>query len=350
MNTTRENAAPTIVDIARACGVSKMTVSYVINDKPVVKAATRERVIRAMREMNFHPSAVARGLSSKKVHTVGLLFSSFKPAQFVIHPYSNGILQGIMSQAEREGYNVTIFASPWKNSEVSAPQLRDGRTDGIIVVAPPLRSDILPGLVSLRLPVVAVASQPHDGVSVVDVDNEAGLRMATRHLLDLGHRRIVFLTGEDDLAPFQPRRAGFIAALAEAGITFTAEMLQISQFDGGLAFEQTSALLRQKHPPTAIIAGNDLIGITVIEAARSAGVSVPRQLSVVGFDDRPIASQVTPDLTTVRQPLTEIGEKALALLVERANRPFEAKGDLHLLPPELVVRGSSGPSPRESRR
>ncbi len=350
MDQTQENLTPTIADIARVCGVSKMTVSYVINGKSVLKPETRERVSRAMREMNYHPSAVARGLSSKKVHTFGLLFSIFSSAEFVTHPYANGILQGILSQAEREGYNVTIFTTRWKNSEVSAPQLRDGRTDGIIVVAPPLYSDVLPGLVSLQIPVVAIAAQPRDGVSVVDVDNEAGFRMATKHLLDLGHRRIVFLTGDDDLASFQPRRAGFLAALAAAGIEFTPEMLQVSKFNGSLAFEQASALLRQEQPPTAILAGNDTIGIAIIDAARCAGVSVPHQLSVVGFDDRPAATLVTPNLTTVRQPLAEIGEKAISLLVDRATRPFEANGDLHLLPPQLVVRGSSGPPLRENQR
>ena len=287
MNETREKTAPTIADVARACGVSKMTVSYVINGKSVLKPETREKVFRAMEEMNYHPSAVARGLSSKKVHTFGLLLPVFGSAEFVTNPYANGILQGVLWQAEREGYNVTIFTSRWENARVSAPPLRDGRTDGIIVVAPPLYSDVVSGLAALKIPVVAIAAQPHDGVSVVDVDNEAGLRLATEHLLELGHRRIVYLSGNDDLASFAPRRKGFVAALAGAGIEATPEMIQVSRFDGKIAFEQASALLRDKNPPTAILAGNDTIGVAVIEAARCAGLSVPRQLSVVGFDDLP---------------------------------------------------------------
>jgi LacI family transcriptional regulator len=350
-STKSENFTPTIADIARACGVSKMTVSYVINGKSVLKPETRERVFRTMREMNYHPSAVARGLSSKKVHTFGLLLPVFGSAEFVTNPYANGVLQGILWQAEREGYDVTIFTSRWENAAVSASPLRDGRTDGIVVVAPPLYSDVLSGLSALRLPVVAIAAGPHDGISVVDVDNEAGLRLVTQHLLDLGHRRIVYLTGNEDLASFEPRRQGFITAMAAAGIEVTPQMIQISRFDGQLAYEQTSGLLRQKQPPTAIIAGNDTIGVAVLDAARCAGVSVPRQLSVVGFDDLPAATLVSPNLTTVHQPLAEIGEKAISLLVGRATQPYNPAGDMHLLPPQLIVRGSSGPSlPGNSRR
>ena len=350
MSQTRENFAPTIADVARACGVSKMTVSYVINGKSVLKPETRERVERAMQEMNYHPSAVARGLSSKKVHTFGLLLPVFGSAEFVTNPYANGILQGILWQAEREGYNVTIFTSRWENARVSAPPLRDGRTDGIIVVAPPLYSDVVSGLAALQMPLVAIAAAPHEGVAVVDVDNEAGLRLVTQHLLELGHRRIVYLAGNDDLAAFAPRRRGFVSTLSAAGIEVTPERIQVSRFDGELAFEQTSALLRQENPPTAIVAGNDTIGVAVIEAARCAGLSVPRDLSVVGFDDAPAAILVSPNLTTVHQPLTEIGETAISLLVKRANQPFDERSEMHLLPPQLVVRGSSGPPLRDKRR
>ena len=349
MSETLHSKPPTIADVARVCGVSKMTVSYVINGKAVLKPETRARVERAMEEMNYHPSALARGLSSKKVHTFGLLLPVFGAAEFVTNPYANGVLQGILWQAEREGYNVTIFTSRWENAVVSAPPLRDGRTDGIIVVAPPLYSDVVSGLAALQIPVVAIAAAPHQGVAVVDVDNEAGLRLTTRHLLDLGHRRIVYLSGNDDLASFAPRRKGFASTLAAAGIEWTPEMSQVSSFDGKLAFEQASALLRRENPPTAIIAGNDAIGVAVIEAARCAGVSVPRQLSVVGFDDAPAATLVTPSLTTIRQPLTEIGEKAIALLVKRANKGFDAQAESHLLAPRLVVRGSSGPPPRDEK-
>lgn len=343
MNKTSRNSSPTLGDIARACGVSKMTVSYVLNGKSTLKPETRERVFKVMREMNYHPSAVARGLATKKVNTFGLLMPVFTSAEFVTDPYAHGVLQGIFWQAEREGYNVTVITSRWVNAEVSASALRDGLTDGLLVVAPPLYTDILSGLTALRLPVVAISSVPTDGVSVVDVDNEAGVRMAVSHLIELGHRHIVYLTGNDDLASFEPRRRAFVAALTEAGIQVTPEMIQNSEFDGRIALEQASVLLKSKRRPSAILAGNDTIAASVLEAARRAGIKVPEQLSVVGFDDLPLATIVSPALTTIHQPLSQIGEKAISLLVERSSRPFDPQGDLHLLAPQLIVRNSSAP-------
>lgn len=343
MSRRNPNSAPTIRDVARACGVSATTVSYVINGKSVLKEDTRERIFRTMKEMNYHPSAVARGLNSKKVNTIGVLLSVIGAAEFITNPYSSGLLQGIYLQAQREGCHVTLFTLEWESAEVSGPQLRDGRTDGIVVVAPPLYSDVLSGLTGLKVPVVSIAASPNAGVPVVDVDNEAGLRMITQHLLDLGHKRIAYLTGNDDLASYIPRRAGFQKTMEAAGLDVPEELIQLSSFDGTLAFEQASALLRQPNRPTAIIAGNDSIALAVIDAARCSGLNVPRDLSVVGFDDTPAASLVTPNLTSVHQPLVEIGEKATALLVERTSKEFELSEEVHLLAPQLVVRGSSGP-------
>jgi DNA-binding LacI/PurR family transcriptional regulator len=134
--------------------------------------------------------------------------------------------------------------------------------------------------------------------------------------------------------------------MTAAGIEVEPDMIQVSSFDGKMAFEQSSALLRRTHPPSAVIAGNDSIALGVIEAARCAGLAVPRDLSVVGFDDIPAATLVTPNLTTVHQPLVDIGEKAVALLVERTNPSGEVNDNTCLLAPQLVVRGSSGAVPR----
>ena len=345
MSQRREKGVPTIKDVAQACGVSEATVSYVINGKRVLKPDTRTRVFQAMREMNYHPSAMARGLSGKKVHTLGVLFPVIESVGFVTNPYATGLLHGVFWEAQREGFNVTLFTSKWENAEVSASALRDGRTDGVLVIAPRIDSDVLPGLASLGVPVVGISAPRHAGVAVVDVDDEAGLRLATQHLTDLGHRRIAYLTGNDDLASYAPRRASFLATMAAAQIEIEPAWMQTSHFDGSLAAEQTGALLRQAQPPTAIIAGNDSIALAVIAAARSAGVRVPQELSVVGFDDVPAATLVTPGLTTVHQPLVEIGEKATALLVERMRHPFSATDEeVHLLAPRLVVRGSTAPA------
>ena len=342
---TREKISkPTINDVALACGVSKATVSYVINGKRVLKSDTRDRVFRAMREMNYHPSAVAQGLSRKKVHTLGVLFGVIDPVAFLSDPYAAGVLGGIVAQCQREKFNLTLFTDIWKNCDLSAAPLSDGRTDGILVMAPQMDSGVLEALSVLGIPIVAVSAQFQKGVAMVDVDNFAGAQMAATHLIELGHRRIAYLSGNEDLASFEPRRAGFRAAFEARGIEVVPELVKTSHFDGSLAFEQTKALLKLPQPPTAIWAGNDTIAFSVLEAARDLGVRVPEQLSVIGFDDIPTAARVTPALTTIRQPLQKIGEMATRLLIERIAEPTQIQSDEpHLLAPELVVRESTAP-------
>lgn len=349
MTTHSKISNPTINDIAEACGVSKATVSYVINGKRVLKSETREKVHLAMREMNYHPSAVARGLSSKRVHTIGVLFVAPDPVESITNAYASGILHGVLTQAQHYRFNVTLFTEAWEDAIASARPLADGRTDGILVVAPPLTSDVLRGLSSLTMPIVAVAAGKQDGMVTVDVDNYAGSRLAAEHLLQLGHRRVAYLTGNDDMADYKPRYAGFCDALRGAGVEIVPEFIQLSHLNGSLAFDQTIRLLSHPEPPTAICAGNDAIALAVIEAARSAGVSIPAQLSVVGFDDIPSAAIVAPGLTTIRQPLTEIGATATRLLIERVRQP-DGAGDQTpeeqtgvTLAAELIVRDSTAP-------
>lgn len=343
---TRTGSRPTIKDIAGMCGVSEATVSYVINGKRTLRADTREKVVRAMRELNYHPSAVARGLSSKRVHTLGILFGAVDSIEFATNSYVSGLLQGIMLRAQREGFDITFFTASWKDAEVSAPPLRDGRTDGVLAISPLLNSDMLTGLSSLGIPHVAISANAAVGVANVDVDDVEGARLATAHLVQLGHRRIAYLMGNDDLASFASRRTGFIQALEAGGIQPEEHWMIPSHFDGSLAFDQARELLQQPVRPTAIFAGNDNIALGVLAAARSLDIDVPAELSVVGFDDIPAASFATPQLTTIRQPLREIGETATQLLIDRIREPGSREFDSQLLPPELIVRGTTAPPAR----
>lgn len=344
----RLESRPTIRDVAALCGVSEATVSYVINGKRSLKPATREKVMRVMQELNYHPSAVARGLSSKRVHSLGILFGAVDPIEFATNSYVSGLLQGIMLQAKREGFDITLFTANWEDAATSAPPLRDGRTDGVLAIAPPLGSDMLEGLALLGIPHVAISAAVAPdvaGVSVanVDVDNFAGARLAARHLVDLGHRRIAYLTGDEDMASYQPRRAGFCAALQEADIEVPAAWMVTSRFDGSLAVAQALQLLRAPRSPTAICAGNDAIATGVLEAARQLKIAVPGQLSVIGFDDAPVAQMAMPQLTTIRQPLGEIGQTATQILIDCVRQPHEYPRLTQLLTPELIVRDSTAP-------
>lgn len=338
--TRRLEIRPTIRDIAGACGVSEATVSYVINGKRTLRADTRERVLRTMREMNYHPSAVARGLSSKRVHTLGILFGAVSSIEFATNSYVSGLLQGIIRRAQHEGFDITLFTANWEDAATSAPPLRDGRTDGILTISPQLNSDIISGVTQLGIPLVAISAGEGASEHNVDVDNFAGLKLAGEHLLGLGHRDIAFLMGDDDMASYIPRREGFRAALTAAGISPISEWMQKSRYDGSMAFEQTRALLSPPQRPSAFCCGNDHIALGVLEAARSLGISVPEQLSVIGFDDIPAASFSSPQLTTIRQPLGEIGETATGILIEQL-RNLESTPTTRLLPPALIVRGTT---------
>ena len=337
---------PTIRDVARACGVSEATVSYALNGKAIVKESTKERVLATMREMNYYPSAVARGLSNNRVQTLGIAFGAVDSIEFMTNSYASGLLQGIMMCARHEAFHITLFTLPWHDAATSTADFNDRRTDGILVIAPRLDTDIVAGLHAARIPLVAISAAEGTPVPNVDVDNRLGVRLAMEHLLGLGHRRIAYLTGNDDLASYRPRREAYRAALEDAGLTYEARLERLSHFDGSIAFEQTLELLRGKNPPTAVLAGNDAIALRAIAAARALGLDVPMDLSVVGFDDAPAALLVAPGLTTVHQPLQAIGEAATRLLLEQVRGMHNGQSGDRLLAPELVVRGTTAPAIR----
>ncbi len=342
MKTKEPRTTPTIKDIARVCGVSEATVSYVINGKRVLRDDTRERVRKVMREMRYHPSAVARGLSSKRLFTLGVSLGAVEAVEVLFHPYVSRIMQGVLTQAQREGFNITLFTEPWHDANISAPRFRDGRNDGVLVITPRVGSDILESLMGLGVPAVAVSAEAPETMPMVDVDNYAGARMATSHLLSLGHRRIAYLTGNADLASYVPRLAGYHDAMKEAGVEVRPEFLLLSDFSGTLMVDQTRYLLGLPDRPTAIFAGNDIMGVGVIETARSLGVSVPHQLSVIGYDDSGLCNTVSPNLTTVRQPFFEIGIESTRLLIERVQDGVRDEPiSPILIAPSLVVREST---------
>ncbi len=341
---TRKSNSATIKDVALACGVSEATVSYVINGKRVLRQDTRDRVSRAMRELNYHPSAVARGLSSKRIHTLGVLLGAVDPVNFLVNHYAAGLMQGIVAEAQRADFNITLFTECWKTTESNVAKLCDGRTDGIIVIGPFIGSPILPTLGDRHMPAVGISSESYGDIPVVDVDNEAGVRLAVNHVLSLGHRRIAYLSGNNDLSSYQPRMDGFRGAMSDAGIAPNEDYILLSDFNASPVPHQTRALLSLSNPPTAIVAGNDYIAMEVINAAHAEGIDVPRDLSVVGFDDAPVARVFRPRLTTVVNPLEETGAKAANLLINHiVNRGEPITQQIFLLPAKLVDGETTAP-------
>lgn len=336
----------TIRDVAKECGVSVATVSFVLNDGPrPVSAETRRRVQEAVHRLNFHPNASARNLARRRTNTIGVLFAQITTPVITINVQSSSILQGVMNAAATTGYNVTLFTQAWRDHERSSAHYRDRMTDGILLVAPPVGSDVVPALADLRIPLVVMWSPSgREDVPFVDVDNARGAELAAEHLLSLGHRRIAHIAGDESQTSAEERRDSFVRALLTAGIVPPADYILPGAYYAQAGYEQALRLLRTVPRPTAIFAANDAIAAGVLRAARDQGVRVPQELSVVGFDDNPAVSLISPPLTTIRQPHLEIGETATRLLVARVSgREPTVTAPRTLLAPELIVRETTAP-------
>jgi len=357
--------SPTLRDVALAAGVSPYTVSVVLNgsrSNTRVSVATRRRIEESAQALRYHPNAMARGLARRRMNTLGVAVAVVKSSAALADAYASTILQGIVAEASARGYDVLLYTEEWKNAETSAARYRDRRADGVIVIAPLIGADMVSGLALENVPLAIVAPDQNalpSGVPAVDVDNARGVALAVEHLVGLGHTRIAHLTGDSDVPSVLQRKAAFLQEMEQSGLAVPPGYLVSCTYDARTVPAALRDLLALPEPPTAIVAGNDNIAIAVMEAARALGVAVPQALSVVGFDDISAAGQVTPKLTTVRQPLLEIGRVAAQFLIARIGEDFgeaasvpslnedragDAEGEkVRLLAPELITRSSTAP-------
>jgi LacI family transcriptional regulator len=356
------NSQPTLKDIALEAGVSVMTASSVLNASRSgtrVSEATRTKIEEIAQRLGYIPNATARGLAKGKTHTIGVIFGRVVFAMNTpLESYGATILQGISDGSGERDYNLMLFTKPWHLAPQPAAQYRSQHTDGLIVIAPPTDVSFIPDLVALgiRMVVVSYPSEPL-GIPNVDVDNTLGIEMVMEHLLGLGHRKIAFLSGTPEMQSAGERYLGYETMLQKTGVPLNAEYVTPSRprgdsqaptgsYGAEATYADTRRLLALADPPTAIIAGNDRMAFEALRAAREAGVSVPKQLSIVGFDDRPEAALMTPALTTVRQPLWEIGRAAAHVLIDAIEKK-EMGGSIekavlsHKITPTLIVRGST---------
>jgi len=334
----------TIYDVAKESGFSLATVSNVVNGGPrPVRPETRRRILEAVERLDYHPNAVARDLARQRTQTIGIVFGVVDLSEIVINAYSAAVLQAVMSVAAETGYNLTHLMPPWRGASRSLRQYRDGRTDGLLIVAPPTDSDMLPALASIGVPVVAVsAGRQQASVPSVDVDDAYGAKLAMQHLLDLGHRRIAHITGHLNLESAQVRLQTYRECMAAANLEAPEEYQRQGYYSPESGADQMRRLLTLPHPPTALFAANDEIAVGAIETAREMGVEIPRCLSIVAVDDRPVASLITPALTTLHQPFDAVGREAARRLVA-AIQGQPAAVETLLFQPELVVRDSTAP-------
>ncbi|GAB2691866.1 LacI family DNA-binding transcriptional regulator [Thalassiella azotivora] len=337
--TTHDDAARvTIFDVAKEAGVSYSTVSRVVNGRPHIAAETRARVERAMRSLGYVADLRARSLAGGRTQILGLVLND------VASSYMASLVAAVDTSVATTGYDLMLCTTHSRAGRVERylRQLTSGLVDGLIVLNPPERDTYLAPLRDRRFPHVVVDHDgPRIGSSVVRPANWSGAQEGVHHLVGLGHTRIGVVGGDPLAGSAQVRQRAQVAALVEAGLP-TDGLVETGGFLVEDGYRAGRALLDRPDRPTAVVTGNDLAALGVMEAARSLGLDVPADLSVVGFDDVIEARLTRPSLTTVHQPFDALGATATSLLLELVAQPGLLPRTVEL-PAELVVRGSTAP-------
>lgn len=333
-------ARRTIHDVARAAHVHPSTVSRALNGGPGVtlRPETRARVLAAASRLGYRPSGVARSLRLRRTLTLGMLVPD------IANPFFPRVIKGAEEAARERGYSLVLCDTadlPEREAEYLRV-LREREVDGLLIASSRMADATIGALRAEGFPFVLVnrGARTSDDLAVL-VDNEAGIAEAVAHLAALGHRRVAHLAGPQTTTTGVERADGFRAAVRAHGLDpDPALVVEVAAFDEGAGRRQARAVLALDRRPTAIVAANDLIAIGALRAAREAGLRVPRDLSLVGFNDIPDAELIEPPLTTVRVPQEEMGARAAALLVARLAGD-EIREPRIVLPARLVVRSST---------
>ncbi len=326
----------TIYDVAHEAGVSDATVSRVFNNKPGVKEATRNKVLSAAQKLGYVVNIQARSLAGGKSNVIGLLIPGLD------NGYVIEIVRGVDQELARSGCELMVYTTH-RSGNNNANYLRyvaNGLTEGILLVVPLLSTEFLTALENIGYPYVLIDAVNMLGHSPsVNATNWQGAYKATEYLIELGHRRIGFITGIRELSSAKDRYDGFITALKDYQIPIEDRLIVTGDFGQESGYVATRQLLALDAPPTAIFASNDMMAFGVMDAVREAGLSIPHDMSVIGFDDIPQAVNTYPKLTTVHQPLEEMGRVGVKLLLEHIENPDTPPKNI-VLATQLVIRDS----------
>lgn len=335
----------TIIQVAEACNVSTQTVSRVINNRPDVSPATRQRVLEAINRLNYQPNALARSLIHRRTNTIGVVTSGidyFGPSS---------ILMGIEQQASRMGYSLslTLLHNP---AATDGHEMLSGlvsrQVDGIIWAVPEIGDNlgwVAEKLERLSLPILFLNARSVKNATTIRIDNHHGSKVAVEHLLQQAHKKIGFITGPLDWLEAVERKKGWHDTLLANGITPCDDWIALGDWSARSGEQAMHQLLQQCPDLDAVFISNDQMALGALKAASELGRQVPQQLAIVGFDDIPEASYFQPPLSTIHQPLRELGVNAVKMLIQLID---EENGEAHsptlqpmLLLPELVIRKSS---------
>lgn len=326
-----------IKDVALKARVSTTTVSHVVNRTRFVSDPVRHEVEAAIRELNYVPSAVARSLKSNSTKTIGMLIPNCS------NPYFAEIVRSVEDHCFGAGYTLILCNTDDEPHRQSAylQALTEKRIDGMIIISTGEGKDFQRMLHGLPIPMVLLDREIDEvNCDLVETAHLQGGLMATEHLIGLGHRRIACLAGPANLNSSAQRIEGWRSALAKAGLAASSELLWHSDFTSQGGFNTMQAILASPLAPTAVFVCNDLMSIGALSAAHQAGIQIPQQMSLIGFDDIELAQFASPALTTIAQPKQRIGIAAVDMLLERIQGGRIQARQVILLP-ELIVRNST---------
>ena len=325
----------TLSDVAEEAGVSPTAVSRYLNNRIALPLATRERIDAAIAKLNYRPNLLAKRLSTGRSEAISLITPE------ISNPFFAELAAAIESEARKQGYAVYMSSTHGDQEQVIAAiqRLQDQHVDGLIMMTNRLDDGTLAAALKLT-PNVVLLDEDIPGVATprVFVENEHGAYLATRHLLDAGHRDIALVSGPDGLMSVNERKAGFERAMREANLPIRPDWVLLKEYSRDHGAAAARQLLAGAQHPTAVLACSDYIAIGILQATRQLGIDVPRDLSLVGFDDMAFAELVDPPLTTIRQPIADMGRTAFERLLSLINKT-EAPPQTRL-PVSLVIRKS----------
>lgn len=342
-------------DVARECGVTKKTVSRVFAGSPAVKASTREKILEAAKRLNYEFNTLAQNFSSKRSRFIGVATAI---NQLVGTSYFGELMRGFASVLNETEMDFALFdtdTESFNNGEKLAKLYRQRRVDGLLVVAPHTYDRFLDTLEQVRVPMVVVGVQPScEGVCSVSCNDKRGIDLLCSHLYRLGHRRIAFVSGPAYVTTSELRTQAYVDFCREKRLKNPPEYIQPGNYSIPTGREAARRLFQLTPRPTAVVAANDLTAFGVIEAAQEFGLKVPEDVSITGFDDFPTGAERSPTLTTIHQPVLEMGQQSVTSLINALRKGKMPSGhsilDVKLMERESTAQAKSSPQEEPIKR